>query len=53
LVLAEVKKLELVDKYNDMKGKDVDKYLQKKRKRNSAKERRNMPYRREVGGGEA
>jgi hypothetical protein len=34
-----------------MKGKDVDAYLQKRRKRNSAKERRNMPYRRVVEGG--
>jgi ribosomal RNA-processing protein 36 len=41
-----VKKLELVEKYNGMKGKDIDSYLQKRRKRNSAKERKSMPYRR-------
>ncbi|TPX72668.1 hypothetical protein SpCBS45565_g00209 [Spizellomyces sp. 'palustris'] len=43
---SDIKKLELVDKYQSMKGKDVDKLLEKRRKKNAAKERRFLPYKR-------
>ena len=44
-VLAEKKKLELVDKYKELKdtGK-LEKYLSKRRKRNATKERKFLPY---------
>ncbi|KND01739.1 uncharacterized protein SPPG_03532 [Spizellomyces punctatus DAOM BR117] len=43
---SDIKKLELVEKYQSMKGKDVDKLLEKRRKKNAAKERRFLPYKR-------
>lgn len=46
---ADIKKLELVEKYQAMKPKDVDKLLEKRRKKNAAKEKRFMPYKRRSG----
>ena len=43
---AETKKLALVQRFEDMKGKEVEKALQRRRKRKAAKERRAMPERR-------
>ncbi|KAL8743576.1 MAG: hypothetical protein Q9190_004091 [Brigantiaea leucoxantha] len=43
---AETKKLALVQRFEDMKGKEVEKALQRRRKRKTAKERRAMPERR-------
>eukprot|EP00794_Sanderia_malayensis_P020097 gene20097-22067_t len=45
---SEKKKLELVEKYKHLKesGK-LEKYLSKKRKRNAAKDRRNLPWKRQ------
>ncbi|KAJ3203728.1 rRNA biogenesis protein rrp36, partial [Clydaea vesicula] len=37
---GEVKKLELVEQFKSMKDKDMDKFLQKRRQRNAAKEHR-------------
>ncbi|KAI8910613.1 hypothetical protein DFJ77DRAFT_483952 [Powellomyces hirtus] len=43
---SDIKKMELVEKYKSMKGKDVEKLLEKRRKKNATKERRFMPYNR-------
>ncbi|KAI9199608.1 uncharacterized protein BJ171DRAFT_427564, partial [Polychytrium aggregatum] len=43
---ADAKKLELVSKFKNMSPKEVDKVLEKRRKRNAAKEHRFMPYER-------
>ncbi|KAJ3160711.1 hypothetical protein HDU86_000470 [Geranomyces michiganensis] len=41
---SDIKKMELVEKYKSMKGKDVEKLLEKRRKKNATKERRFLPY---------
>ena len=44
LFTAEKKKLELADKYKELsKSGKVDKYLNKKRKKNAAKDRKKLP----------
>ncbi|KAI8818546.1 uncharacterized protein EV422DRAFT_498750 [Fimicolochytrium jonesii] len=43
---SDIKKMELVEKYKSMKEKDIDKLLEKRRKKNAAKERRFLPYNR-------
>ncbi|KAJ3142295.1 hypothetical protein HDU90_004568 [Geranomyces variabilis] len=41
---SDIKKMELVEKYKSMKSKDVEKLLEKRRKKNATKERRFLPY---------
>ncbi|KAI9001699.1 hypothetical protein BC832DRAFT_533294 [Gaertneriomyces semiglobifer] len=41
---SDVKKLELVERYESMKKKDLNKFLEKRRQKNAAKEKRFMPY---------
>ncbi|KAJ3012420.1 rRNA biogenesis protein rrp36 [Thoreauomyces humboldtii] len=43
---SDIKKMELVDRYKSMKGKDIDKLLEKRRKKNATKERKFLPYKR-------
>ncbi len=45
---SEFKKLELVSKFNQLKDKNIsmDKFLEKRRKKNAAKDHRGMPYKR-------
>jgi len=40
---SDMKRLELVEKYKNAKGKNLDKVLEKRRKKNSAKDRRYTP----------
>ncbi|RUS32087.1 hypothetical protein BC938DRAFT_476321 [Jimgerdemannia flammicorona] len=48
---SDEKKLELIQKFESLKGtKNFDKILEKKRKRNAAKEHRHVPYKRRSGG---
>ncbi|RUS22845.1 hypothetical protein BC937DRAFT_86429 [Endogone sp. FLAS-F59071] len=45
---SDEKKLELISKFDSLKGtKNLDKILEKKRKRNAAKEHRHVPYKRQ------
>ncbi|KAI9091254.1 hypothetical protein DFS34DRAFT_584596 [Phlyctochytrium arcticum] len=41
---SDIKKLELIDRYQHMKKKDLDKLLEKRRKKNASKEKRFLPY---------
>ena len=45
---AKIKELELKEKFDNLKakGKDLDKYLEKRRKKNASREKRFMPYKR-------
>jgi ribosomal RNA-processing protein 36 len=43
LSLAEQKKLALIDRFQNMKSKQRDKVIERRRKKVTAKERRNMP----------
>ena len=46
---AEQKKLALVERYSKLKGKQLDRVIERKRKKKASKERKNMPLlRREV-----
>lgn len=60
---AEQKKLALVERYGGLKEKQLDKVMERKRKKKASKERKNMPWERrgvaaaaaagtEMGGGE-
>ncbi|ORX63863.1 DUF947-domain-containing protein [Anaeromyces robustus] len=44
---ADLKRMELIDKYKNTKSKSIDKILEKRRKRNASKEHKLMPRRRE------
>jgi ribosomal RNA-processing protein 36 len=46
LFLAEQKKLALIDRFQNMKSKQRDKVIERRRKKVTSKERRNMPERR-------
>jgi len=46
LLLAEQKKLALIDRFQNMKSKQLDKVIERRRKKVTSKERRNMPERR-------
>ncbi|KAJ3414374.1 hypothetical protein HDV05_006648 [Chytridiales sp. JEL 0842] len=46
---GDVKKLTLVNQYKNMSAAQVDKLLEKRRKKNSASEKRYMPYQRRSG----
>jgi ribosomal RNA-processing protein 36 len=41
--LAEQKKLTLIDRYENMKGKQRDRVIERRRKKAAARERKNMP----------
>ena len=41
--LAEQKKLALIDRYENMKGKQRDRVIERRRKKAAARERKNMP----------
>ncbi|RKO90042.1 hypothetical protein BDK51DRAFT_43537 [Blyttiomyces helicus] len=43
---GDVKRLELVEKFKQLGEKDIDKALQKRRKKNASREHRFMPYKR-------
>ncbi len=51
MVPAEQKKRVLVERFAGLKGKQVDKVLERKRKKKAQRERRNMPDERRTGGG--
>jgi hypothetical protein len=44
--LAEKRKIELMDKYQKLGEKNVDRILEKRRKRNSTKDRKHLPFNR-------
>jgi len=44
---ADLKRMELIDKYKNTKSKSIDKILEKRRKRNASKEHKLMPRRRD------
>jgi ribosomal RNA-processing protein 36 len=44
--LAEQKKIALIDRFQSMKSKQRDKVIERRRKKVTSKERRNMPERR-------
>ncbi|KAI9721450.1 MAG: hypothetical protein M1812_002212 [Candelaria pacifica] len=45
---SEKRRLALVDRYSNMKGKQLDRTLERKRKKKASKERRGMPWARRV-----
>jgi ribosomal RNA-processing protein 36 len=49
-LLAEKRKLELVDKYNQLGDKSMDRILEKRRKRNANKDHKRVPFVRRSGG---